>query len=54
MNDTQYFQQALDEFIQKYGHRLLGDITTGELSKILMRAQQIKAAHREELASVLK
>jgi hypothetical protein len=47
--DTKYFQQALEEFREKWGNMEIGHLTLSKLSQILQRAQQIKAAHQEEI-----
>ena len=43
--DTKYLEQALTEYcLQRSAHIKLGDLTTGELSRLLRRAQELKAA----------
>lgn len=45
MDDTKYFEQALIEFGLRRSHHIkVGDLTVGELSNLLRRAQELKAA----------
>ena len=45
--DTKYLEQALIEYcLQRSAHIKLGDLTTGELSRLLRRAQELKAADK--------
>jgi hypothetical protein len=52
--DTKYFQQALDEYREDHGDMSVCVMTLSDLSNILTRAQQIKAAHQEELGKEAK
>ena len=43
--DTNYFQQAVDEYaLKRSTHIKVGDLTMGELSWLLRRAQELKLA----------
>jgi len=43
--DTNYFQQAVDEYaLKRSSHIKVGDLTMGELSWLLRRAQELKVA----------
>ncbi len=45
--DTRYFQQAVDEYALKRSMAIkVGDLTVGELSWLLRRAQELKDADR--------
>ena len=49
--DTKYVDQALREFGQRLGSVCtIGDLTLGELSRILQRAQQLKDADHQRSA----
>jgi len=43
MDDTKYFEQAVTEYCLKRSmHIKVGDLTMGELSNLLRRAQELK------------
>ena len=43
MTDTDYFRQALEEYaLKKSAHLKVADLTIGELSWLLQRAQELK------------
>lgn len=43
MDDTLYFEQAITEYcLKKSMHIKVGDLTVGELSRLLRRAQELK------------
>jgi len=45
--DTKYFEQAVLEYcLKKSQHIKVGDLTMAELSQLLRRAQELKAADR--------
>jgi len=45
MDDTKYFEQAVTEYCLKRSMCIkVGDLTMGELSLLLLRAQELKAA----------
>lgn len=45
MDDTKYFEQAVNEYcLTRSMHIKIGDLTMGELSRLLRRAQELKAA----------
>lgn len=47
MGDTKYFEQAVTEYcLQRSMHIKVGDLTMGELSRLLIRAQELKDADR--------
>jgi hypothetical protein len=51
--DTKYFEQAMLEFcMQRSMHIKVGDLTTGELCRLLQRAQELKKADQERQAQV--
>ena len=46
--DTKFFEQAVIEYCLKRSmHIKVGDLTMGELSRLLQRAQELKAADQE-------
>ena len=48
MDDTKYFEQAVTEYCLQRSIRLkVGDLTMGELSNLLRRAQELKDADRQ-------
>ena len=45
MSDTKYFEQAVTEYcLKKSMHIQVGQLTMGELSHLLRRAQELKEA----------
>jgi len=47
MDDTRYFEQAVTEYCLKRSMCIkVGDLTMGELSRLLQRAQELKAADK--------
>jgi len=45
MDDTKYFEQAVTEYCLQHSKQVrVGELTMGEISTLLRRAQELKAA----------